>query len=299
MFFMALVLLSSTRLEADIGPKSTATIEVVGMDESYILDILIPVSRDVAPLDASEFSEQAEYNHYMGLDYPDTLNGYQDSEGYASGVLYNGPPFTLTKESENPDIFKIGYFSAPRNFKVILFNDTGDIIVSEDVDRRFFNAEFTFDVSDVSFGEGTDQGDFNVVEVDTLSETRMGSDFLYGVMIGDVLLRTLITLAIELFILFLFFYRQKHTYLVTTFTNIVTQGFLSVFVVLAYQWWGGPLTALFILFLGEAVVFIAEGLLYSVLFKEKGKLRALTYALVANTTTLIAGFLFILLNNIL
>ena len=292
----AFALLFSTNLKADLGPKPTATIEIVGMDEDYTLDILIPIDRDVSSLDAENFDQQVEYNHYLGTEYPDTLNGYQDSEGYASGVLYSGPPFTLKNEA--PDTFEIGYFQAPRNFKVILFNDQGDIIVSESIERTFFNAEFIFDVSDASFGEGTEQGTFTILELDTLEETRHGSSFLYGAMILDMMLRTLITLAIELFILFLFFYRRKRTYFVTTIANIITQGFLSVFMVLGYHLWGGLFTALFILFIGEIVVFIAEGIAYATLFREKGKLRALTYAFTANMVTLVAGFLFMVLGSV-
>jgi len=299
MIISAFMILFSIKLDADMGPKSTAEIEIVGMDEAYTLDILIPRNFSVELLDQTNFNQNVKYNHYLGMEYPDTLNGYQDSEGYASGVLYSGPPFTLTLESENPDIYEIGYFAAPRDFKVILFNDAGDIIVSESITRQFFNAEFTFDVSDVSFGEGHDEGAFNIREVDTLEETRLGSSsFLFGFLIGDMVLRTLITLAIELFVLFLFFYREKHTYLVTTFTNVITQGFLSVFVVLGYQLWGGALAALFILFLGEMIVFIAEGIAYTIFFKEKGKLRALTYAFTANFISLIAGFIFIVLSNL-
>jgi hypothetical protein len=153
-------------------------------------------------------------------------------------------------------------------------------------------------VSGESFGEGSVQGDFNILELDTIEETRHGSSFLYGAMILDMMLRTLITLAIELFILFLFFYRHKHTYLVATIANIITQGFLSVFVVLGFQLWGGLFTALIILFIGEAIVLILEGIAYTVFFKEKGTLRALTYAFTANMVTLVTGFLFIGLNNL-
>lgn len=291
------IFLTASPLHADMGPKSSLEVEILGFDEPYVYDVLIKKSPGtIEPVDQDLFNI-LNHEHYLGDDYPDTLNGFQDEDGFASGILYSGPPMIIRNTDDH--IFSISYFNAPKVFKVVLFNEEGSMIISEAVERDQFNASFEYDLSGISFDDAEDQNGHSIVTVpsERLSENYRGPTSSAGVNIGlETLFRLTVTLIIELGVLFLFFYRRRHTYLVAGITNVITQGVLTAITVSVFYYWGGPLGALVVFVLGEAVVFLIEMVAYPVLFKEKSRWRAVLYAFVANTLSLVAGFaLFILL----
>lgn len=291
-----ILVISGTKLDADVGPKPSLEIRVENMDEPYILDVLIEVSSSVDDYDETSVRSEAEFNHYLESDYPDILLGYQDEEGFASGSFYNNAPLYLRNTDDN--IFEISYFNAPQVFKVALMDEDGRLIISEKVEREQFNASFNYDLSGVSFDDATAQGDYEIVEVSSsrLEEDYRGPTSSSTVNIAlETLFRLVITLAVELAILYAFTYRQKMTYYITGVTNVVTQGILTLFTLSVFYYWGGPLGGIIVFVLGEAIVFMIEMVVFPVLFKEKPWWIALIYALVANTASLIAGILLFLI----
>jgi hypothetical protein len=104
-----------------------------------------------------------------------------------------------------------------------------------------------------------------------------------------VVLRVSLTLLIEGIVFLLFGYRQKRSWLVFAAVNLITQGGLNAMLT------GPSLGSYWIIgfILGEVVVFIAELLAFSSLIKEFRKRRAVMYAIVANTASLILGGLLI------
>ncbi|MFP4077979.1 MAG: hypothetical protein ACLFUQ_02395 [Candidatus Izemoplasmataceae bacterium] len=297
LMFTLAIIVSATSLRADMGPKPFLEVEINGFDEPYYYDVLIEKTPGtIEPLDSESFNIEKN-DHYLEEDYPDTLNGYQDDEGFASGTLYNGAPLVIRNQGD--DVFSISYFNAPEVFKVVLFNDEGTLIVSEAVTREQFSASFNYDLSGISFDDATEEDGVDIVTVssDRLVENYRGptSSSSTNIML-ETLFRLFITLAVELGVLYLLTYRRKSTYYIAGITNAITQGILTAFTISVFYYWGGPLGGIIVFILGEAVVFLIEMIVYPILFREKSRWLALGYAILANTLSLMMGvILFIFL----
>ncbi|MFW6299058.1 MAG: hypothetical protein ACOC14_05190, partial [Bacillota bacterium] len=178
--------------------------------------------------------------------------------------------------------------------KVVLFNDEGSLIVSEAVEREQFSASFTYDLSGISFDDATEEDGYDIVTVssDRLEEDYRGPTSSSSLNIFlETLFRLVITLAVELGVLFMLTYRRKSTYYIAGITNVITQGILTAFTISIFYYWGGPLGGVIVFVLGEALVFLIEMIVYPILFKEKSRWLALGYAVLANILSLATGVL--------
>ena len=100
-----------------------------------------------------------------------------------------------------------------------------------------------------------------------------------------IAMRIVLTLAIEGLVFFLFGFRQKKSWLIFFYVNIITQGALNLILT-------GPNLGAYWMFgfiLGEIVVLAVELLAFIPLVKEFGKLRTAIYTVVANVASLIIG----------
>jgi len=101
----------------------------------------------------------------------------------------------------------------------------------------------------------------------------------------------ILTLLIEGVILFLFGYRNRNSWIVFLITNLVTQGFLYVWLNREFY----PLVdsyffpILFGLIVGEFLVFIIETIVFLIFVRERPRLVTFLYVMVANFSSLIAG----------
>lgn len=100
-----------------------------------------------------------------------------------------------------------------------------------------------------------------------------------------IALRVLLTLLIEGLVLFLFGYRERHSWILFLLVNLLTQGLLNVLFAGARGYWQIFYVA------AEALIFAAEAIAFSALLKERGKKRALLCALAANAASLALGAL--------
>ena len=134
---------------------------------------------------------------YYKEDYPiDLLNGYQDTDGYAARTLYSGgAPASLSLI--DADTIRVGYFSAPRTFKILLIIDEDILIISKVMDRRMFTSQMTFDLTGVDLTTSKSN-------VGTISEHIPLLEFS-----GKYILRVLLTIGIELLVLLAFMYKNK------------------------------------------------------------------------------------------
>ena len=101
-----------------------------------------------------------------------------------------------------------------------------------------------------------------------------------------VALRVSITLVTEGIVLWLFGYRTKRTWIVFLAVNLVTQTLLNLSVTGVIPpdgyWW-------FALIFGEILIFLAEAIAYTLLFREKGRPLAALVSLCANGVSLTVG----------
>lgn len=267
--------LLSIQSHADMGPKATADILIVGVDDNFYFDVLIERTNEVEVLSELELSEMIEYNYYQ-TDYPaHVLNGYQDEDGFASRTLYSGAPGTISKFDAEIDEFHLGYFHAPEIFKVVIILEDDTMIVSEIIERKLFNSQMTYDLTGVDLS--TDQFGVGVLE----------EDIPYNDFTLSLILRVIITIAVEILILWMFKFRHAKSYKLVGFMNFVTQTLLSLGMVLGYYFWGSIFGLAAVLVIGEFFVFVSEIAIYSIFLKEKGHGKAILYGFVANLVTLI------------
>ena len=280
MLFLISGLIYQTK--ADMGPKPTSDIEIIGIDEAYYFDILFAVDENsVVLLDEEEIQAELEYDYYKD-DFPDVLNGYRDSDGFASYTLYRGIPHSITKTEGSDHLYHLGYFSPPDTFKVVIITDAGKMFVSEIVNKTMFSAGFVYDLTDVSLVDGQD----TYLGVGTVVENTL-------VNIGNLILMVFAlmfaTLIIELLILLAFGYKDKKAYVKVGIVNIITQIILQALILYGYIYVWDFLGAVAFLFIGEIIVFTIEIIAYRRILKEKSKGRATVYALIANLASFILG----------
>lgn len=270
-------------VKADMGPKPKTTIEVVGFDQPYTFDLLYKSNKEINVLTESEIFEQIE-NYYYLEEFPEELNGYVDEDGYHSYTLYRGIPHYIS--FEEPNKFIAGYFSPPDVFKIALVLETGEVIVSEIVNKTLFEAYFVFDLSDFSIETATPTiiNGITVYELDN-SVTEI---IPVGKSILQFVLTALATILIELFILFVFRYKLLVSYKLIVIVNLITQTLLYASMVVGYL--GASLFGyLGVLIIGEIIVFAVEIISYIKLLKEKTKSLAVSYAILANIISLVIG----------
>lgn len=267
--FLTLVLVDSKKVKADMFPKATARIEIIGVDKPYKFEIL--VKRGII---VDEYLESRVDNYYDD-EFPfEFFKSYVDEDGYVSRTLYSGgAPATLRKEGEHR--YLVGYYSAPDEFKIILLFEDDVVITSKVVKRRMFESKMTFDLTGVDLSSSK-SGVGVVIE-----------DIPYVPIISKFIIRVVLTILVELGILALFSYRSKRSFMLVGISNLVTQSLLTLFMFIAHYTWMSYFGALIILIIGEFFVFLAEMIFYGLKLKEHKKGRAVLYGFVANLATLL------------
>ena len=147
LFFLIFIIVPKNTY-ADMFAKPSAQIEVIGISHSYRFEILVHYDGIVQVLDEDAYQYRLE--QYYNDDYPiDILNGYQDADGFAARTLYSGgAPTHLHLEDEN--VFNVGYYSAPRTFKILIILDDHTLISSKIIERRMFTSEMIYDLTSVN-----------------------------------------------------------------------------------------------------------------------------------------------------
>lgn len=101
-----------------------------------------------------------------------------------------------------------------------------------------------------------------------------------------VSLRMILTIIIEAMVFFLFGYRQRRSWSIFIITNLITQGFLNV-------WLNGfsPLNNYIVisLVIAEIQIFIFELFAFVTFIKEYSRIKTSIYVLLANVLSLIVG----------
>ncbi|MDD3712755.1 MAG: hypothetical protein PHZ28_04620 [Candidatus Izemoplasmatales bacterium] len=270
---------------ADMGPKPTATIKVIGIEEPYYFDILFYVANhEIDVLTETEVAEQIEYYYYAD-EYPDILNGYKDNDNYASYTLYRDIPHGVSNPS--PNTFFLGYAYPPQEFKIALVMESGEVLISDIIKRDLFTAEFVYDLTDYDISSE------QPVLIDGVNVYQTGSDYVREIIpwkniVLQFVLTVFFTLLIEVGLLALMMYKLKNSYKLVLIVNVITQSILHISLIL-----GTLFASLFgfigVFVIGELIVFILEIILYAKFLKEQSKLRAILYAFLANIASLVIG----------
>lgn len=153
----------------------------------------------------------------------------------------------------------------------------------ESYERYAFDSYFTVDASRLEISK--------VTKAETIVATR-SYDFTNEIL--SLIIRILLTIAIELLIALLFGFNKKEQIVITCVTNAVTQTILNILLnIINYK--QGSLAFVFNYIWMELVVFILEGFVFRKLLNRyeetRHKIHPWLYALAANTASFAVGML--------
>jgi hypothetical protein len=282
-----LLMLGIPSVRANSGPPSNVEITVINYDVEFSLDLLIyqnttltqeEIDRAEALILEGEFPFQDTF-------FPVEYASYQDSEGYVSNSLYGSADFFYTYENDNTnEYFARLLMDIPREFKILLYTESGVIITSELITMTQFDYRLTFDLEGIDMT--LDQSNVGIIS------GNVGNPWMNVTTWVNFLLRLILTLAIELGILFLFGFRKKSTFIIILGMNIISQIALNVALISNfYVIDSSGYQFVYTFIIGELLVFTIEAILVSVFIKEHKLFSKISYSFIANAASLIIGLL--------
>ena len=272
---------------ADVGPNPSVHVTFKNMGDEACYGTLLSSTRSTGPFSTwnEDLADDEQYDGYMtaksGLPAPilHKFVDYQDSDGY----------FFLCKGWSVSDSMPIhwGYYP-PKKFKILLYYPERDkFVVSEVCERYAFDTYYTVNMSGV-----------DISSVDAAPENtklKPQKSYPWGREVLSFFVRVIITVAIEMFIAFLFGIRGKKAALFVLIVNLITQIVLNVFVNIIDFKLGTFFFLPMFYCLFEFVIFVAEGVTYALKMKNcvekpRNPWFYVLYAFVANLLSFVAGF---------
>lgn len=267
---LVLVMAMPITARADMGPKPSVRIEFTGIEGETYYGTLLSKYDSTGP--ASAWDGKPEYARSQPGDegYEIWLKfvEYQDADGY----------YFLQEWWDCSESNQLNWtYYPPSPFKILLyFPETDTFYVSEVYERYAFDSYFTVDLS--------------AYDSDPITASK-SYDYTWEII--SIVVRIVLTIALELAIALLFGYREKKVFAFLAAVNVVTQVILNVALnIINYN--SGSMTFTFSYVLFEILVFTIEAVAYAVLLKkfsgkEQKKGRAVGYAFVANAASFAFG----------
>ena len=265
---------------ADSGPKPQLTVRVENApQELYYLDLLAEGDWNESGESSNDGVDWSYHGKEDTLD-PALLTSLRDNvpAGWHACVAQGttGAPMWGELYAEGTDAFGndlhvFGYHGVPSTYRIILVTESGKVWVSDILNRRVLQSSVTVNWSD-----------------DTSAVTVSVPSTIPGYLLQ--FLATLVpTLLIEGALLFSFGYRSRRSWLVFLLVNLVTQGGFALYLAVTVLNHGVSGWSLLFYLPIELIITVVESLLYRRLLTEKGKGRAMGYAIVANIHSATVG----------
>ncbi len=279
---------TSPSIYADMGPKPTTDVEIIGLDQPYDFDLLKVYDKEVEVLDDDALDTALSY--YYKDTISSSLNGYQDDDGYASYSLYTNIPRRIEQKSEH--VYHCGYFAPPDVFKVVVVTTNGCMYISPVIRKQTLDAYITFDVSEsvVDANQEENQGTLPILQIHELDQNTIYQAVPAGQAVREIISTVLFTIVIEGLVLFAFGYRKISSFMTMLYVNLATQAVLYVGIILGYLYWT-TLGWIIILLIGETLVFALELFIFRKYLIEQTKKKAIIYTIAANLVSLGIGLL--------
>lgn len=260
---------------ADMGPKPSVVVTFRNLRQKNCYATLLAQEESTGP--HSVYNPGSE-NKYTG-DAPkiwEKFAAYRDADGYHFLQFY--------QKLDADGVFRWGYFP-PKKFKILLyFPDDGTFAASREACESYaFDSYFTVDAS--ALGTGGAAGG-------TVLSARRSYD--YSGETVSLLVRILLTIAVELLIALPFGFRSARQLGFIAAVNAATQVTLNVLLNLV-DYREGQLASLLLYFLLEVLVIVIEAAVYSRSAtlakgaKPGKKHHPVLYALTANIASYAAG----------
>ena len=276
---------------ADTGPKPSVriTFENLGTEECW--GTLLSSKPSTGPSSAWNGNEEdAQHNENPNGYYSYQKSGYDIWKAFVDYDEKDDYYFLQEAWQINETKELAWTYYPPNEFKILLyFPETGEYAVSGVYERYAFDSYFTVNMDGVKLSV-----DYNE-ELSSDDRLNAYKSYNYGVEIGSLVARILITIIIEMGIALLFGYREKKQLLLLVGVNSGTQIILNVLLnIINYN--SGEMVFVVFYVLFELVVFAIEAILFyhllnKISIKQKPKWLAVVYALVANAVSFGAGMM--------
>ena len=271
------LMVAAPTVKADVFPKATLEIEVNYASKRDVhFELLYQgyTKEIIKGVDIEDF-DQDLYNYLLERDF----------DGYVSARIYQSAPFGLFKKELNGGYNLKATYRYPKTFKVLMFDKTNNtILISDEITQEAFDSKMK-----VTFTEEFINEEYlDITIVSTSNKITEQHYYLKG--ISGIILRLVLTIVIELFILYLFKYRKKKSYILVGITNFVTHTILTISL-FAFFYLQGAWTNFFLIIPFEILIILAETVFYAIALKEYSKGRAVGYAFLANIATILVSFI--------
>lgn len=289
-----IILLSSVlsfAASADTGPKPSVRISFENLGDELCYATLLSSKASTGP--ASAWNGKDEYaihnenpsGHYSHLSY-----GYEIWKAFVDYAEKDGFYFLQRVWQINETKELAWTYYPPSEFKILLyFPDSESFMVSDVYERYAFDSYFTVNMHDAKLSV-----DYNE-KLSTDKRINAHRSYNYTVEIISLAARIVITIAIEMAIAFLFFFREKKQILFLAGMNIVTQIILNLLLnIINYSMGRGAFELFYILF-ELAVVAIEAVLMLLILnkisIKPKRRLTMLAFVFLSNIASFGLGLI--------
>lgn len=253
---------------ADMGAKPSITIKLKNMNsQNYLIDLLVYDET------GENYSSQLNYNGKEGEQYHEDYNSLQTITVEELKVLHDINYDGWISEGTRWDAYLLfadcsgngmnehcfSYFGTPETYKVVVVLESGEIRLTDVINRTDFESEITIDINDME-----------IIESGTV-----------GISLKYILIPLILTIIIEIIIAFLMKIKNiKVIFVANLITNILLQILLINI----------PLSYILKFIILEILLFIAEYLIYTKFLKDISKSKILIYTLLANLITAILTF---------
>ncbi|MBR5521739.1 MAG: hypothetical protein IKU54_07055 [Oscillospiraceae bacterium] len=253
---------------ADMAPKPQITIKLENAPECvYYMDLLSPVYESWLLQNPTPNDEMAsKYDNHM-LQQLFTMA----DEGWFP-VLTEQYSLTWGELTSDNGVHTFSYLP-PSKFKIIVVTDSGDISISETIDRKTFRTTLT-------------------VDYNTMKYTRQPVWQVYPVQFLSSFIPTII---IEYLVLLAFRLKNKNNIKYFLIANTTTQLALNIVIstMMIKDGWGAFLFGWLLLLAPEALIAIVEGFAYSKKFTDCEADWRYKYGIRANIVSALSTLIFL------
>ena len=264
---------------ADSGPKAQLTVKVENApSEPYYLDLLAEGEfehKGDSAFDGLQWSYSDEERAALDDELLDALRAAVPEGWHACTAQgTNGAPMwgdLIGSDAGGARLHTFGYHGVPETYRILIVTKSGESWVSDTLHRATLQSS---------------------VRVDWAAKTAAAPSA--GTAYTLQFLCTLLpTLLIEGALLLLYGYRSRRSWLVFLLVNLVTQGGFALYLAVTVLNHGVSGWSLLFYIPIEIIITAVELLCYRRLLTEKGRGRAVGYAIVANVCSATVGALLI------
>lgn len=261
LFCLFFLFINTLPVHADMGPKPSVNLEFTDIDSPYYVTLLSKYDHYGPYHVSNEPIEKDSYmikkNHEEGIKAWQAFRDYHDSDGF-----YFIEYFEYCEDNH----FNWTYYP-PDTFKILIyFPETNTFAVSEVIETYAFDSYYQVQMEE------------------NLLTAKQNYNFSQEIL--SLVIRVVITIAIEILIAYLFNIRNKKMLRSILMVNIVTQLLLNI-ALNYYNYYCGTLFLNIFYLLLELIIFVMEGSIYRDIFKKQH--HPFLYSFTANLISFITG----------